>query len=146
MPLLPHTDPTHVVARVTSARVLSAVFNVVVGIRLLFPDDTLASSAGYSLARQHFANDVIFGSVLIVLGLIMGAGLYSDALDRIIDGATLAGMAVWGLFAFDLTWVNPAQIGTFAYGILAVGTHVYAYVHLLSWRNQQARGIPEGRA
>lgn len=146
MPLLPHTDPTHVVARVTSARVLSAVFNVVVGIRLLLPDDTLASSSGYALARQHFASDIALGLVLLLSGLFMTAGLYSDVLGRAIDAATFIGMITWGLFAFDLAWVNAAQIGTLAYGILAVGTHLYAYAHLLSWRDQQQRGIPEGRA
>ena len=143
MPLLPANDPTHVYGRVTSARVLSAGFDLVVGLRLLFPDDTLASSAGYRLAAQHFVNDYLFGGVLAAIGALLVAGLYTDRLGRALDAASLLGMALWGLFAFDLAWVNPAQIGSFAYAGFAVA-HVYAYAHLLSWRDQQARHLTDG--
>lgn len=138
---MPTADVNHVYPRVTSARVLAALFNAAVGFRLLLPDDSLDSSPGYRLAAVHFVDDVPFGLVLLALGAIQAFGLYSDRAGRLVDFATWGGLLTWLLFAIDLTLVNPSQLGTFAYGILAVGVHLYAYAHLLQWREQLRRGV-----
>lgn len=139
MQLFPTADPLHRYPRVTSARVLSSLFNLAVGLRLLWPDDSLGSSAGYRLAEAHFLGDAVLGTGLLVMGAIMAASLYTDRLDKIAGTATLLGLATWGLFAFDLALINGSQIGTFAYGILAAGGHCYALSHLLFYRDQRLR-------
>lgn len=137
--LFPTADPTHQYPKVTSARVLSALFDVAVGLRLLWPDDSLGSSPGYALARAHFFGDAWLGAGLLVMGLVMGASLYAERLDKPAAVATVLGLVTWALFALDLLLTNGSQIGTFAYGILAAGGHAYALAHLLSWCDQRRR-------
>lgn len=150
----PSPDPTHEYPQVTSARVLAAVFNLAVGLRLLWPDDSLGSSSGYTLARSHFLwnqfGDAPLGLGLVAFGLVMGVSLYVESCRVAYAAAavTLLGLATWVLFALDLLLDNGSQIGTFAYGILAGGVHCYALSHLLSWLDQQrclARAAAEER-
>lgn len=136
---IPAPDPQHRYPRVTSARVLATVFDIAVGLRLLWPDDSLGSSEGYRYAETHFLGDVGLGGGLLLMGLVMGTSLYTDRIDKIAGAVTLLALATWVLFAYDLLLVNGSQIGTFAYGILAAGVHGYALAHLLSWRDQQRR-------
>lgn len=136
--LLPQADPDHVYPRVTSARVLAAALNVGMGVRLLLPDDVLGSSTGYRLLRAHVFGDAPLGAVLLALGLVMGASLYTDRWRKAPSVATFLSMLTWGLVAVDLAIVNPSQMGTIAYGVLAA-MNGYAYAHLAEWRDQQRR-------
>lgn len=138
---LPTADPLHRYPRVTSARVLSALFNLAVGLRLLWPDDSLGSSPAYDLVERLFLGDVGLGMGALLMGAAMGASLYTERVDRPAIAATLLGLATWVVFALGLLFTNGSQIGTFAYGILAVGCHAYALAHLLSWRDQQRRDV-----
>lgn len=135
----------------TSARVLAAAFNLVIGIRLLIPDDILGSVPGYRLMYRHFlgpwAGDAPLGVVCLALGAAMTAGLYSDRWSSWVKGATFLSMLTWGLVAIDLTIANPSQLGTFSYGLAAV-LNIYAYSHLADWLDQleRARRALENRS
>lgn len=137
--LFPAPEPEHRYPRVTSARVLSALFNLAVAVRLLWPDDTLGGSPSYELADRHFLGDVGLATGLLLMGLLMAVSLYTDRVDHLAGTATLLALATWLLFAVDLALVNGSQIGTLVYGILAAGGHAYAFAHLLSYRDQRHR-------
>lgn len=123
----------------TSARVLAALFNFAVGLRLLWPDNSLGGSPAYELVNRHFLGDVWLGIGLLVMGLLMGVSLYTERIDKVAAAVTVLGLVTWVLFAVDLFLTNGSQIGTFVYGILAGGCHAYALAHLLSWRDQHER-------
>lgn len=125
---------------------LAALFDVLVGLRLLWPDDSLGSSPGYALAHAHFLGDAYLGGGLVAMGVVMAASLYADRLQEAAGVVTVLAMATWGLFALDLLITNGSQIGTFAYGIPVAGGHAYALAHLLFYRDQQRRGTIAGRA
>lgn len=135
----PHADPDHQYPRVTSARVLSALLNVAMGVRLLCPDAMLDSTAGYRLLRAHVLGDAPLGLVLLALGAVMTASLYTDRGGRLPGLATFASMLTWLLVAVDLAIANPSQMGTVGYGVLAA-MNGYALAHLLGWRDQLQRG------
>ena len=139
MRLFPTAEPGHRYDRVTSARVLSAVFNLAVGLRLLWPDDSLVSSPAYGTVRAVFFGDGGLGAGLLLMGLVAGSALYTDAFERLAAAVTLLGLATWIVFAFGLLRDNGSQIGTLAYGILAAGVHAYAFAHLLAYRDQRLR-------
>src|SRR4051794_4734004 len=138
MRLFPVGDPAHLYPRVTSARVMAAVVDVAVGVRLLCPDEVLASSPGYRLMLEHFRADWPLGLALLAFGAVMVAALYRDRFGRAVDVATWLALITWGLVAVDLALVNISQLGTLAYGLVAV-LHGYAYAHLLAWREQRRR-------
>lgn len=137
---LPQPDPKHRYPRVTSARALSALFNVAVGIRLLCPDVILGSplSPGYRLLDRHFFGDVPLGLALLLFGTVMIAGLYTDRWGRFVDVATWLAMLTWLVVAVDIALVSLSQIGTFAYALIAA-MHGYAYAHVAGWRDQLRR-------
>lgn len=148
MPLLPHAETGHVYPRVTSARVLSAVFNIVVGVRLLLPDNILGNprSPSYRLLDAHFFGDVPLGFALLAFGLVMGASLYTDRWPRAVDVASWLSMLTWLLVAVDIARaVGIAQLGTLTYALDAA-LNAYAYAHLLSWRDQLRRHPEDGSA
>lgn len=138
--LFPAADPAHRYPRVTSSRVLAALFDLAVGLRLLFADDILGATPGYRLMHAHFIGDVWLGLALLAFGAVMAAGLYTDRWSVAAGGATWLALLTWLLVAIDITLVNGSQIGTFAYGILAVGVHLFAYAHLREWQEQLHRG------
>ena len=123
----------------TSARVLSALVNLAIGLRLLWPDDSLGSSPAYAMAETHFFGDVGLGVSLTLMGAVMWASLFTGRVDRLALAATFLALATWVLFAIDLLIENGSQIGTFAYGIPVAGGHAYAFAHLLSFRDRERR-------
>jgi hypothetical protein len=135
MRLLPPATPGHHYPRVTSARLLSALFDLAVGLRLLWPDDVLGSTGGYRLLALAFRGDVPLGVALLAFGAAQAAGLYTDRHGRVVDVATWLAMITWGLIGVLLAVTNPSQLGTLAY-TLAAAIHAFAYAHLLAWRGQ----------
>ncbi len=117
---------------------LSAAFDIVVGLRLLLPDDILGSVPGYRLLDTHFVNDWVFGGGLLLLGVVMAVGLYTDRYPQLVSGAIWVSMLTWIVVAIDLVVVNPGQFGTFAYAVIAA-MNGYAYAHAAEWSEQQRR-------
>lgn len=136
--LFPTADPDHRYPRVTSARVLTALFDVLVGLRLLWPDDVLHSTPAYAAVARHFLGDVPFGVALLAVGSAMLVALYTDRWCRLPQAAALLALITWMLFAVDLARINGSQIGTLAYALVAA-LHGYAYAHLVEWRDQLRR-------
>lgn len=137
---LPAADPSHRYPRVTSARVLAALFDVAVGLRLLWPDNILGNplASGYRLLDQHFYGDVPLGLALLAFGAVMTAGLYTDRGMRVVAGATWLSLMTWLLVAVDIALVSISQIGSLVYVLVAV-MNGYAYAHLTEWRAQIRR-------
>jgi hypothetical protein len=143
--LFPTADPDHRYPRVTSARVLAALFDVAVGVRLLCPDEILTDGSAYALIERHFFGDIPLGIGLLLFGGVMTASLYTDRLLRATDVANLLALLTWVLFAVDLTITNVSQLGTLVYALVAA-MHGYAYAHLSAWRDQLRRSYSEGPA
>lgn len=139
--LVPTAALTHRYPRVTSARVLSAGFNLAVGLRLLGPDDILGNprNPSYALLDRHFFGDVPLGVMLVALGAVMTVGLYTDRAGRVVGAATAWSVITWGLVAVDITLISLSQLGTLVY-LLVAAMNCYAYAHLTAWRAQLRRG------
>lgn len=136
----PAPEPTHIYPRVTSARVLAAMFDIAVGLRLLWPDNILGNPQiqAYRLLNAHFHGDAPLGLGLLVFGAVMLAGLYTDRCSRLVGAATWLSMLTWIVVAIDIALVTLSQLATVSY-ILVVALNAYAYAHLVEWRQQQAR-------
>ncbi len=146
--LLPSRDPAYSYPRATSARVLAAVFDVVVALRLLWPGDVIldpVDNPNFALVARHFHGDLALGLLLLACGAVMVAALYTDGVDRVAGWATWLSLLTWLLVAVDLLLVNRTQMGPLAY-LLAVALNAYAYYHLLEWREQQRRDTRGGAA
>lgn len=139
--LLPTAEIGHHYPRVTSARTLSALFNVVVGVRLLLPDNVLGNPS-YRKIAALFVGDLPFGLVVLALGLVMTASLYTDRWLLVVNFATWLSALTWGLFAYCLATLNITQLGSLVYGLVAV-LNMYAYWHLLLWDRQLQRHRPD---
>lgn len=141
MRLLP--DPGASGARVhklTSARVLSAAFNLASGVRLLLPDDILGNplAPGYRQLRDHFQGDVPLGLALLLFGVVMVAAFYGDQVGRLAALITWASFLTWLLVAVDIAIVSVSTLGTLVYLLVAL-LNAWAYVDHTLWLNQVER-------
>lgn len=140
---LPVADASHQYPRVTSARTLSALFDVIVGLRLLMPDDILGNpmSPAYRLMDKHFYGDLPLGLALLAFGVAMTVGLYTDRWSRIVGTATWLSLLTWLLVSIDISLVSVTQIGSLVYLLVAV-LHGYAYAYMREWQDQLRRQGP----
>ena len=147
MRLLPPSPPGHMYPRVTSVRILAPLFNLAVGVRLLMPDPILDNPANvsYRLAAVHFRGDVFLGVGLLLYGAAMVASLYTDRWEAVPSVATWLSLVTWLLFAVDLALVNPSQLGTLVY-LLVAALNGFAYWHLLLWHRNMRHNTRQASA
>lgn len=125
--------------KATSARTLSAFFNVAVGLRLLLPDDILNANPGYRLLDQHFFGDIPFGLACLIFGVVMCFAIFTDYAPRkLIHAASWLSMITWLLVAFDISKVNISQFGSLVY-MLVAALNAWGYWHIVERERRMRR-------